>query len=135
MTDRPWLVAIDMQEIFGDPASQWFTPEYERASSGIQRLLPAFGDRAIFTRFVAPTEPRGAWIPYYEQWSFALVPDADPLYALTAPFQSVVERVETRPSFGKMGRGVRGGDGWVIRDGAHRGVDGLLRDLDGARRR
>jgi nicotinamidase-related amidase len=98
---RPWLVAIDMQVIFGDPSSQWFTPEYERASAGIQRLLPAFGDRAIFTRFVAPAEPQGAWIPYYEQWSFALVPDADPLYALTAPFAGAAPHLETRATFGK----------------------------------
>lgn len=97
----PWLVAIDMQEIFGRPDSQWFTPEYERASAGIQRLRPAFGDRAIFTRFVAPGEPQGAWVPYYEQWSFALVPDDDPLYALTAPFAGAAPHVETRPTFGK----------------------------------
>jgi nicotinamidase-related amidase len=97
----PWLVAIDMQEIFGRPDSQWFTPEYESASAGIQRLLPAFGDRAIFTRFVAPAEPQGAWVPYYEQWSFALVPDGDPLYALTAPFAGMAPHLETRPTFGK----------------------------------
>lgn len=97
----PVLVAIDMQEIFGRPASPWFTPEYERASAGIQRLQPAFADRSIFTRFVAPAEPRGAWVPYYEQWSFALVPDADPLYALTAPFADTAPHLETRPTFGK----------------------------------
>ncbi len=97
----PWLVAIDMQVIFGEASSQWFTPGYERASAGIQRLLPAFGDRAIFTRFVAPAEPQGAWISYYEQWSFALVPDGDPIYALTEPFAAAASHVETRPTFGK----------------------------------
>ena len=96
-----WLVAIDMQVIFGEPGSQWFTPEYERASAGIQRLLPAFGDQAIFTRFVAPAEPRGAWAPYYEQWSFALVPPEDRLYDLTPPFAGVAPHVETRETFGK----------------------------------
>ncbi len=97
----PWLVAIDMQEIFGMPDSPWFTPEYERASTGIQQLLPAFGDRAIFTRFVAPAEPRGAWIPYYQQWSFALVPAGDPLYELTPPFRGAAPHVQTRETFGK----------------------------------
>lgn len=96
-----WLVAIDMQTIFGLPDSPWFTPEYERASSGIQRLLPAFDGTAIFTRFVAPAEPRGAWIPYYEQWSFALVPPDDPLYELTEPFRGEAARVQTRETFGK----------------------------------
>ena len=96
-----WLVAIDMQQIFGRPDSAWFTPEYDRASAGIQRLLPAFGDDVIFTRFVAPAEPRGAWIPYYEQWSFALVPPEDPLYELTDPFRSAAVHVQTRATFGK----------------------------------
>jgi nicotinamidase-related amidase len=99
--DLPWLVAIDMQDVFGDPASKWFTPEYERASAGIQRLLPAFGDRVIFTRFIAPEKPEGAWVPYYELWPFALVPEDDPIYDLTAPFKDAAPHVETRPRFGK----------------------------------
>jgi nicotinamidase-related amidase len=106
VTSGAWLVAIDMQVIFGDPSSQWFTPEYERASAGIERLLPAFDGRTVFTRFVAPAAPTGAWVPYYEQWSFALVPDEDPLYALTAPFASAGGRVETRPTFGKWDAGL-----------------------------
>jgi len=97
----PYLLAIDMQAVFGDPSSPWCAPEFARASDGIQRLLPAFGDRAVFTRFVAPAEPQGAWVAYYEQWPFALVPDDDPLYALTAPFADAAPRVETRPTFGK----------------------------------
>jgi nicotinamidase-related amidase len=96
-----WLLAIDMQAVFGDPASPWCAPEYAKASSGIQRLLPAFGERAVFTRFVAPSQPQGAWVAYYEQWPFALVPDADPLYALTEPFAGLAPHIETRPSFGK----------------------------------
>lgn len=96
-----WLLAIDMQAVFGDASSPWCAPEYALASAGIQRLLPAFGERAVFTRFVAPTEPRGAWVAYYEQWPFALVADADPLYALTPPFRDAAPHVETRPTFGK----------------------------------
>ncbi|HEU0207270.1 MAG TPA: isochorismatase family protein [Pseudolysinimonas sp.] len=97
----PWLLAIDMQAVFGDRSSPWCAPEYARASAGIQRLLPAFGERAVFTRFVAPAEPRGTWAAYYEQWPFALVPDDDPLYALTPPFAEAAPHVETRPTFGK----------------------------------
>ena len=100
-TNEPWLVAIDMQVVFGDPSSKWFTPEYERASAGIQRLLPAFGEKAIFTRFIAPEKPVGAWIPYYKLWPFALVPADDPLYDLTDPVHGKVPHVETRPTFGK----------------------------------
>ncbi len=103
---QPWFVAIDMQVIFADAASPWATPGYKRASAGIQRLLPHFADRTVLTRFVAPAQPTGAWIPYYEQWPFALVPDADPLYALTEPFASSAARVETRPTFGKWDAGL-----------------------------
>lgn len=100
------LVAIDMQNVFADPASPWATPGYGDATAGLERLLPAFGPRtdgtgAIFTRFVAPAEPTGAWIPYYEEWAFALVPDADPLYDLTPPFVGIATTIETRPTFGK----------------------------------
>ena len=105
MSDRAVLVAIDMQAIF-EPGSPWGAPEFARASAGIQRLLPAFGDDAVFTRFVAPAEPTGAWIPYYQQWPFALVPDADPLYTLSEPFRGVARRVETRPTFGKWDAGL-----------------------------
>ena len=101
MTDGPWLVAIDMQVIFADPTSKWATPEYDRAAAGIGRLLPAFGDRAIFTRFVAPAEPTGAWVPYYALWPFALVPQDDRLYDLTDEFRDVAPHIETRETFGK----------------------------------
>ena len=61
----------------------------------------------MFTRFVAPAEPQGAWVPYYRDWPFALVPDADPLYALTEPFASAAadrnDPVVTEPTFGKWG--------------------------------
>lgn len=101
MSSGVWLLAIDMQAVFGDPSSPWCAPEYAHASAGIELLLPAFGDRAVFTRFVAATEPRGAWVAYYEQWPFALVPDVDPLYELTEPFAGLAPHVETRPTFGK----------------------------------
>jgi len=107
VTDRAVLVAIDMQAIF-EPGSPWGAPEFARASAGIQRLLPAFGATAVFTRFVAPAAPQGAWIPYYAQWDFALVPDADPLYALSEPFRGIARRVETRPTFGKWDAGLAG---------------------------
>jgi nicotinamidase-related amidase len=97
---RAPLVVIDMQAIFR-PGSPWGAPAFEEASAGIQRLLPAVGNDVLFTRFVAPASPEGAWIPYYEEWAFALVPDADPLYALTPPFDGIARRVETRPTFGK----------------------------------
>lgn len=103
---RPWLVGIDLQHVFADASSPWGAPEYARAAAGVERLLPAFTGRTVLTRFVAPVEPVGAWSPYYRQWPFALVPDADPLYALTPPFDQVPARVETRHTFGKWDAGL-----------------------------
>lgn len=102
---RPWLVAIDLQPIFGEPASPWAAPEFERAAAGTARLVPAFADRVVFTRYVAPAEPAGAWRDYFEAWPFALLPDTDPLYALDARFGSPA-RVETRATFGKWDAGL-----------------------------
>ncbi len=97
---QPWLVAIDLQPVFGDPSSPWAAPEYERAAANVARLLPAFGDRVVFTRYVAPARPAGAWIPYFEQWPFALLPADHALYALDSRFGAPA-RVETRETFGK----------------------------------
>ena len=102
---EPWLVAIDLQPIFGDPASPWAAPEYERAAANVARLAPAFGDRVVFTRYTAPAEPTGAWVPYFEQWSFALLPAHHAFYALDSRFGTPA-RVETRETFGKWDAGL-----------------------------
>jgi nicotinamidase-related amidase len=102
-SSEPWLVVIDMQVIFGDPTSQWFTPGYGDIEPTVAKLVFGFGDRVIFTRFVAPVEPRGAWIPYYEQWPFALVPTDDPLYDLMPDLAGDAHPVVTETTFGKWG--------------------------------
>lgn len=100
---RPWLVAIDMQNVFGDAASPWFTPGYAGAEAGVRRLLPAFGERVVHTRFVAPEAPTGAWVPYYRDWPFALVPPTDPLYELAGGLAADAHPVVTATTFGKWG--------------------------------
>lgn len=97
----PWLVAIDFQNIFGDPGSEWFTPDFEKASAGSRRLRSRFGSRTALTRFVAPATPVGAWVPYYNDWPFALVPTDDPLYDLVPAFPAEDATVVTRETFGK----------------------------------
>jgi nicotinamidase-related amidase len=100
MTAEPWLVVVDMQRVFA-AGSPWASPDYDAAAAGIERLLPRFGERVVFTRYVAPEAPTGAWVPYFEQWPFALVPADDPLYELTLdPGQHAVV---TRTTFGKWG--------------------------------
>ncbi|AYG02422.1 cysteine hydrolase family protein [Gryllotalpicola protaetiae] len=104
MSTDAWLVVVDMQNVFAHD-SPWASPDYETASVGIRRLMPAFGNRVVFTRYVAPAEPRGAWVPYFAQWPFALVPAGDPLYAFTPEIEGLAagRPVVTRESFGKWG--------------------------------
>lgn len=99
------LVVIDMQDVFARPPSPWASPDYPAALAGTRRLLPAFASRTVLTRYIAPTVPDGAWRAYFEQWPFALVPEDDPLYAIT-DLADVVDAgapVVTLPTFGKWG--------------------------------
>jgi nicotinamidase-related amidase len=112
----PWLVAIDLQRIFGEPPSPWASPDFEAAASGVARLLPAFDDRAVFTRYVAPARPEGVWRDYFAVWPFALVPHDDPLYDLDERFRDA-PRIETRETFGKWDAGLHaaiGGSGEIV---------------------
>lgn len=97
------LVVVDMQAIFADPASPWATPRYAAVEPVVVRLVAAFGDNVVFTRFVAPAEPHGAWVEYYRQWPFALVPADDPLYELSPAFAPTGHPVITSTTFGKWG--------------------------------
>lgn len=99
--NTPWLVVIDMQVIFGDKASQWCTPDFDLITPSVQRLIDAFGEHVIYTRFIAPKKPEGAWIPYYEQWPFAV--DAGHLNDMAPAFDTAGHTVVDCPTFGKWG--------------------------------
>ncbi|MEC5169008.1 cysteine hydrolase family protein [Glaciihabitans sp. GrIS 2.15] len=100
---EPWLVVIDMQVVFGDPSSAWFTPGYPAIESTVAKLVEHFGERIVLTRFIAPEHPTGAWVPYYELWPFALVHHTDPLYDLMPAFAGTGHPVISRTTFGKWG--------------------------------
>jgi nicotinamidase-related amidase len=103
VADDGWLVVIDPQVVFADPAtSPWGSPMWADSVPVIADLAAAYGpDRTIVTRFVADPTLGGSWGPYYEAWPFALVPDADPLYAVVPELASAGERVVTAGTFGK----------------------------------
>lgn len=101
------LAVIDMQRVFAEPDSPWFVPRYAQAAAGVSRILPAFEDRVVFTRFLAPAEPIGSWRPYYEMWPFALQPPSAPLWELSREFakfsddKSDPKRLIDATTFGK----------------------------------
>ena len=82
MTPEGWLVVVDLQHVFGDADSPWGAPRFAEIRPRISELVSAFGERVVWTRFVAPSRPTGAWTEYYEQFPFALQPPDAPLYAL-----------------------------------------------------
>ena len=96
-----WLTVIDMQRVFADPDSPWAAPRFAEAAAGVRRLLPAFGDRVTFTRFVAPGTPEGAWRAYYARWPFALQPPDARLWHLTSEFADRARHVLDAATFGK----------------------------------
>lgn len=76
----PALAVIDMQNVFGDAASLWRTPRFDEVVAPVRALATAYADRAVFTRFIAPAVPTGAWQAYYDQWPFALQPADAPAW-------------------------------------------------------
>ncbi len=77
-----WLVVVDVQEVFADPASGWYAPGTASLVEPVARLAARWGPRVVLTRFVAPDAPRGSWVPYYRRWPFALQPAGAPIYRL-----------------------------------------------------
>lgn len=96
-----WLVVIDMQRVFAKPDSPWFTPGFGGITAPIAELLPVFGPRVVYTRFVAPKTPHGAWNEYYARWPFALQPPDAPTYRLTEEFDAVAGPTVDATTFSK----------------------------------
>ncbi|MBG6108498.1 cysteine hydrolase [Frigoribacterium sp. CG_9.8] len=112
-----WLVVIDMQVVFADPSSAWCTPGYAAIEPTVVRLVTHFGKRVVFTRFIAPEHPTGAWVPYFQRWPFALVHHSDPLYDPMPAFASTDHTAISRTTFGKWSdelSTIIGPDGTVV---------------------
>jgi nicotinamidase-related amidase len=101
VTPGGWLVVVDMQRVFGDPASPWAVPRFDEVRPRIRRLAEAFGDRVVHTRFEAPAQPSGAWRAYYDEFPFALQPPDAPLYELLD--DPAGRPVVSATTFGKWG--------------------------------
>ena len=97
------LAVIDMQRVFGDRDSPWFTPRFGEIVGPIQRLVDAYRPHVVFTRFVAPAVPAGAWRRYYDLWPFALQPPDARIYELVDEFAKEPAPTVTATTFGKVG--------------------------------
>jgi len=97
------LAVIDMQRVFGDRDSPWFTPRFAEIVGPIQRLVGAYRPRVVFTRFVAPAAPTGAWRRYYQLWPFALQPPDARIYELVDEFAHEPAPTVDATTFGKVG--------------------------------
>jgi nicotinamidase-related amidase len=93
-----WLVVIDMQNVFGDPSSPWAAPRFAELIAPTRQLCAAFAPNVVFTRYLAPAEPVGAWRGYFDDWAFARQPPSAPLWDI------VPELADLPPT----GRGVDG---------------------------
>ena len=100
------LVAIDMQHVFGDAGSQWRAPRFDEVVGPISQLAAAYAPRVVFTRFVAPAVPQGAWRRYYELWPFALQPPESAIWDLVPEFAGHGGAVIDATTFGKWGPGL-----------------------------
>jgi nicotinamidase-related amidase len=107
VTGRSVLVVVDMQPVFADEGSPWGAPRFGEALPVVRSLAEAAGpERTVFTRFVAPERPEGAWVPYYAEWPFALQPPDAPAYRVVPALEDLaaVSSVVTATTFGKWGR-------------------------------
>jgi nicotinamidase-related amidase len=103
MTPPPagWLAVIDMQRVFAEPGSAWLTPRFGEIVGPVRELVAAFRPNVVFTRFIAPKSPAGAWQRYYETWPFALQPPDAPIYQLVDDFAAEAGRTVDATTFGK----------------------------------
>ena len=101
----PLLVVIDMQRVFAEADSPWVVPGFAELVPAVERLVDAFGDRVVFTRFVPYEEPPGpgSWAEYYALFPFFLLPQAEGLTHLVEPFASRGAPTLEAPTFSKHG--------------------------------
>ena len=120
------LAVIDMQRVFGEPDSDWFAPRFAEILGPVRQLTEAFTPRVIFTRFIAPQKPAGAWRQYYQQWPFALQPPGARIYELVDEFADQPGPTLDATTFSKWGPELAGLLGGGHRAGGNSGSPGEL---------
>ena len=104
--DGGWLVVVDHQAVFADPASDWAAPRFAETVPVVAELAREHGDRVIATRWVPAvgTDRAGSWLDYFQAWPFADKPADDPMFDLVPTAVALAApHVLTRHTFGKFG--------------------------------
>jgi nicotinamidase-related amidase len=94
-----WLVVIDPQRIFADPASEWGSPMFADIVEPVRRLAAAAGERTVVTRWVPAPDPQGSWAAYLAAWPFADVPADDPLLELVPEARGLTDTTVSLPTW------------------------------------
>lgn len=126
VTGRDWLVAVDLQRVFADPAGEWRAPRFAEVVGPVRALAAAHGERVVCTRFVAPAEPAGAWVDYYARYPWALLPPEAPEWEIVDDLADVAARAQplTATTFGKWGGRLAG----IVGAGARLTLAGVSTD-------
>ncbi|MFK5647219.1 cysteine hydrolase family protein [Ornithinimicrobium sp. LYQ121] len=118
MTSAPWLVVVDAQRIFADPASEWYAPRFAETVEPIRELVAAHEGRVVQTRWVPPHVKHGSWIPYFETFPFADRSQYDPIFDIVEEIAELhLPHTVSEPTFGKWGeqlRSVTGADAHLV---------------------
>ncbi|MFC7376617.1 cysteine hydrolase family protein [Brachybacterium sp. GCM10030267] len=127
---RPWLLVVDAQQIFADPASEWASPFWGGAWERIRELAVAVGpERTVLTRWLPTADRRTAWGDYFAAWPFADVPAEDPLYDLVEQARGLsAHPTVDEPTFGKWGPQLAARIGAAPGTGPHLLVTGVSTD-------
>lgn len=121
----PWLVVIDAQRIFADPASPWCAPRFGETLQPIRDLVAEHGDRVVQTRWVPPQVKHGSWVAYFARFDFADREQHDPIFDLVDEIAELrLPHTVSESTFGKWGEHLRD----VVRPDAHLVLAGVATD-------
>jgi nicotinamidase-related amidase len=122
----PWLVVVDPQRIFADPASDWFSPFFPAAIERIRALAEHIGpQRTLVTRWLPTADRSTSWGDYFAAWPFADVSATHPLYDLMPEVVGLSARdTIDEPTFSKWGPQLEG----IVGRGARIWLTGVSTD-------
>ena len=96
IAEDEWLVVIDLRKYSpkaNGPLGPAPTEPTTTPTKRFAKLAKAFGDRVVYTRYVAPIPPKDAWVDYFKDWPQFLVPPDDPIYDLTDETAALAEAI------------------------------------------